>query len=68
MRVFLIPQNESTLGHFLAMYDDLYCCNVYNFFNSNPMLLMSVRAMGSERSNPVNRDFASCLQAILQNA
>jgi len=25
LRVFLIPQNESTLGHYLAMYDDLYC-------------------------------------------
>jgi hypothetical protein len=25
VRVFLIPHRESTLGHYLAMYDDLYC-------------------------------------------
>ena len=38
VRVFLVPQNENTLAHYLAMYDDLYCQNIYNFFNANPML------------------------------
>ena len=38
IRVFLIPHRESTLGHYLAMYDDLYCQNIYNFFNSNTLL------------------------------
>jgi len=38
IRVFLIPHKESTLGHYLAMYDDLYCQNIYNFFNSNTLL------------------------------
>jgi len=33
IRVFLLPQNESTLAHYLAMHDDLYCHNIYNFFN-----------------------------------
>ena len=33
VRVFLVPQNESTLAHYLAMYDDLYCHNVYNYFS-----------------------------------
>lgn len=40
IRVFLVPQNENTLGHYLAMYDDLYCQNIYNFFNSNHFLSM----------------------------
>jgi hypothetical protein len=38
IRVFLIPHRESTLGHYLAMYDDLYCQNIYNFFNSNTLI------------------------------
>ena len=38
VRVFLIPHRESTLGHYLAMYDDLYCQNIYNFFNSNTLI------------------------------
>lgn len=42
IRVFLLPQNESTLAHYLAMYDDLYCHNIYNFFNSNSFLSLSL--------------------------
>ena len=44
MRVFLVPQNESTLAHYLAMYDDLYCQNVYNFFNQNSFLNLTLAA------------------------
>jgi hypothetical protein len=38
VRVYLIPQKESTIGHYLAMHDDLYCHNIYNFFNQNTFL------------------------------
>ena len=38
VRIFLIPQNENTLAHYIAMYDDLYCQNIYNFFNQNVLL------------------------------
>ena len=24
-RVYLLPQGQSTLAHYIAMYDDLYC-------------------------------------------
>jgi hypothetical protein len=43
LRVYFVPQGSSTLAHYLAMYDDLYCHNVYNFFNSNSLMnLMSL--------------------------
>ena len=41
VRVYFIPQKESTIGHYIAMHDDLYCQNVYNFFNQNTFLGLS---------------------------
>ena len=48
IRVFFIPQNESTLGHYLAMYDDVYCQNVYNFFNKNSILKLCSESKGHD--------------------
>jgi hypothetical protein len=64
MRVFLIPQNESTLGHYLAMYDDLYCSNVYNFFNSNPILSLCGASMRENREKQVPRDLSQIIQTL----
>ena len=42
IRIYLIPQQTNTLAHYLAMHDDLYCHNIYNFFTSNSLLKMQV--------------------------
>jgi len=60
LRVFLVPQGVSTLGHWLAMYDDLYCHNVYNFFNSNTLLGMCVA-----KDTKKEKDFSGHVNAFL---
>lgn len=37
-RVFLIPNQINTLAHYLAMYDDMYCQQVYLQFQQNPII------------------------------
>lgn len=41
-RLFLIPIGMNSIAHYIAMHDDLYCHNIYNYFKSNLLLnLMS---------------------------
>ena len=57
IRVYLIPQNECTIAHYLAMYDDLYCQNIYNFFNQDSLL---------ELNQGKSRDFSTMIQDLLK--
>jgi hypothetical protein len=59
MRVFIVPQGINTLAHWLAMYDDLYCQNVYNFFNSNTLLGLQAS------SKKGNKDFALLADSLI---
>ena len=44
VRVYLVPQKESTIGHYIAMHDDMYCHCIYNFFNQNTFLGLSTNS------------------------
>jgi len=60
MRVFIIPQGINTLAHWLAMFDDLYCQNIYNFFNSNTLL--GLQASSTKKGI---KDFGVLAESIL---
>ena len=53
-RVYLIPQGQNTLAHYIAMYDDLYCQNIYSYFNSNTLLRMTCTDQESGKMYPIN--------------
>jgi len=44
------------------MYDDLYCQNIYNFFNSNTLLGLSA---GAHQVKKGNKDFATTADFLL---
>lgn len=61
VRIFLVPQNDNTLAHYIAMYDDLYCHNIYNFFNSNTILNLYMQDLDKERKS---KNFASKVETL----
>ena len=58
-----MPQNGSTLAHYLAMHDDLYCHNIYNFFSQNTLLKLS---NGNEKNQ--NEDYEQLIGKTIENA
>ena len=41
MRVFVLPQGNNTLAHYLAMKDDIYCNNIYLNYLQNPFFALA---------------------------
>lgn len=46
-RIYIIPYKTNTLAHYIAMYDDLYCLNIYQHFTCNPMFNVAERSFDS---------------------
>ena len=68
VRVFFIPQNNSVLAHYLAMYDDLYCQNIYNFFSQNTLLSLFHKVEYKTGSQSAPEEYAKLIDSLWKSS